>query len=194
MKKILLLLLTTLIFSCSNDDDGLQDFQTSFFTDPRDGQTYQIVKIGNQIWFAENLNYVAPNNLSSCYNNQDSNCFTYGRLYSQSIAKSICPDGYHLPTEDEWAELFNYFGGIDVAYAFIKPNGQIFGNQINFNLLAGGSRSRENFVQLGEAGRYWFDFISSNIPEGIAFDLDGNLTIFTPAVDDVGFSCRCLKD
>ncbi|MGF1556138.1 FISUMP domain-containing protein [Paucihalobacter sp.] len=194
MKNILLLLLlTTFIFSCSNDDDGLQDFETSFFTDPRDGQTYQIVKIGNQTWFAENLNYEAPNNLSSCYNNQETNCFTYGRLYSQSIAKSVCPDGYHLPTEQEWFELFNYFGGVDVAYAFLKPNGQVFGNQINFNLLAGGFRNLQNFQFLGEVGRYWFNFEVTTIPEGIGFNLDGNLGIATPG-PDVGFSCRCIKD
>ena len=53
-------------------------------TDERDGQTYKIVKIGDQIWMAENLNYKTES--SFCYNDSTEYCETYGRLYTWAAA------------------------------------------------------------------------------------------------------------
>jgi uncharacterized protein (TIGR02145 family) len=79
------------------------------FTDNRDGKKYKTVKIGSQIWMAENLNYDA--NGSKCYNNNSSNCDKYGKLYDWEAAKKACPSGWHLPSDAEWITLFNYAGG-----------------------------------------------------------------------------------
>jgi len=77
------------------------------FTDPRDGQKYRTVKIGNQEWFAENLNYDAGDDNSRCPLDKESYCQKYGRLYKDANHAN-CPTGWHVPFEVEWNELFAY--------------------------------------------------------------------------------------
>ncbi|MDR2594070.1 MAG: hypothetical protein LBC87_04795, partial [Fibromonadaceae bacterium] len=92
---------------------------TNTFTDERDGKKYGYVEIGEQTWMAENLNYAvykkdgkvadAPN--GKCYMNEESNCDIYGRLYNWAAAiDSLCPDGWHLPSDAEWTKLTNFVG------------------------------------------------------------------------------------
>jgi len=96
------------------------------FTDARDGQSYATTTIGTQVWMAENLNYEASSG-SYCYNDIESKCDTYGRLYTWAAAmdidaiynttewtgsdanhQGICPTGWHLPSDDDWDVLLNY--------------------------------------------------------------------------------------
>jgi uncharacterized protein (TIGR02145 family) len=45
-----------------------------------------------------------------CYSNSDANCTKYGRLYDWAMAKTVCPSGWHLPSDDEWTRLTDYVG------------------------------------------------------------------------------------
>jgi uncharacterized protein (TIGR02145 family) len=77
---------------------------TNTFTDSRDGKTYKTIKIGNQTWMAENLAFDTGNTCWE-YENDEKNIATYGRLYSLSAAKNACPNGWHLPSDNEWEQL-----------------------------------------------------------------------------------------
>jgi len=88
--------------------------------DVRDGQTYNTVPIGSQCWIKENLNYdqtLFGNDW--CYDNDQANCFIYGRLYDWAAAlqgatgnnfspsgiQGVCPVGWHMPSHNEWTTL-----------------------------------------------------------------------------------------
>lgn len=79
--------------------------------DTRDDQVYRTIEIGTQTWMAQNLNYSTID--SKCYDGSAANCKKYGRLYLQSEAKSVCPTGWHLPSEKEWNVLNDYVDGIN---------------------------------------------------------------------------------
>ena len=90
--------------------------QTDYVIDSDRGTMYGAVKIGTQWWLSENVDATGGR---SCYRNSQENCETYGGLYTwptamnNSIspkAQGICPDGWHIPTTDEWETLFSYFG------------------------------------------------------------------------------------
>ena len=75
------------------------------FTDQRDQKIYPWVKIGNQVWMAENLAFKADTGSWVFYNDvtKDSAYF-----YNWATARYVSPRGWHLPTEKEWSELTDY--------------------------------------------------------------------------------------
>jgi uncharacterized protein (TIGR02145 family) len=123
-----------------------------------EGQDYKTVLIGTQVWMAENLNYNASG--SKCYNNNVSNCAKYGRLYDWETAKTVCPSGWHLPTDDEWTTLTDNVGGASTAGKKLKAtsgwnSGGNGTDEFGFAALPGGISSGNNFYNVGNHGSWW---------------------------------------
>jgi len=180
------------------------------FTDPRDEQTYKTVKIGNQIWMAENLNYASSSG-SWCYNDNSANCAIFGRLYSWKTAISACPIGWNLPSNDDWHELA-LVQDPDAANEDIESliagdklkNKTGWGNpstgttnESGFSALPGGSRDYNGvFGWAGSSGDWWSstEYMSYVLCRSMHKD-DNKVRAFTFSKSDgVGFSVRCIKD
>jgi uncharacterized protein (TIGR02145 family) len=91
--------------------------KNGIYTDKRNDREYRITKINKplsladdnfSLWFAENLDYVDSTleKSSWCYENSKDSCKVYGRLYTWEAAQKACPEGWHLPTHEEWNELY----------------------------------------------------------------------------------------
>jgi uncharacterized protein (TIGR02145 family) len=96
---------TQLNTSINSSNEFIRDSGT--FIDDRDGHKYKWIKIGEQIWMAENLAYDTG---IDCwiYGEERKNLRKYGRLYNWDSAFDACPDGWHLPTQEEWDELTDF--------------------------------------------------------------------------------------
>ncbi|MGB2763263.1 MAG: FISUMP domain-containing protein [Candidatus Aminicenantaceae bacterium] len=179
------------------------DIETGTLTDSRDGQIYKTVKIGNQWWMAENLNYDEGSS-SYCYGNNSSNCNTYGRLYDWYTACNVCPEGWHLPTKSEWTILFNYLGGVTVAGGKMKETGLSHWNSPNtgatnesdFTALPSGCWSSYyySFHNLGNRAYFWTSTADGSLAWN--FSLGYNFAAVSWSCGDKTFcpSVRCVKD
>lgn len=194
MKPYLIFLgISICLLSCSNNDD--ENTTINYFTDSRDDQVYDIVTIGEQTWFAQNLNYDTADDTSVCYDNNSENCFIYGRLYTGDAAQTVCPEGWHLPSKEEWDVLIDYLGGIETAHAFLKPFAMQQGKQIGFNLLAGGWYFA-GFNEISERGHYHTstDGGLPNSFKSVTFEPNVSVTTNSTASSSIMQNCRCIKD
>jgi uncharacterized protein (TIGR02145 family) len=168
--------------------------------DARDGKEYKWVKIGEQVWMAQNLNFQC--NGSNCYLDKEENCKEFGRLYNLEAAKSVCPAGWHLPSDIEWQEFEKYLGMSETD--LVKTNVWRGTNQgkrlvtdttISFQLLYGGYRNPpSNYNLIKMQAFYW----TSSEVQGSAWYrqlYEGIPQIFrSTKKGDWSFSVRCVKD
>ncbi len=178
---------------------------TGVFTDPRDGQQYPAVIIGEQCWMAKNLNYADA--IRSCYGDELKNCDQYGGLYTWEAAQEVCPAGWHIPSTEEWEALTSFLG-IKEAGQKLKstPEDSIpwdGTNETGFSALPAGAGNGEGFHRKGNWALFWSS-TEYNDQRAWFTQLDGfwyeqppkykNLYMGWYYLKSNLFSVRCIKD
>jgi len=133
--------ITTVSCNKNKTETNLIDVTEDAPVNDYDGNTYKTIKIGDQVWMAENLRSTHYSDGSPItfvsYDNDNANVSVYGRLYTWSSSmmgatgsnstpsnvQGIAPDGWHLPSKAEWQKLINYLGGENVAGGKMKEPG-----------------------------------------------------------------------
>ena len=167
--------------------------------DSRDGQVYKTVKIGNQVWMAQNLNYEAKN--SYCYNDSTIYCEKYGRLYSWAAAMESCPSDWHLPSKDEWNALFMAVGGEVTAGKILKSqtgwnNNGNGTDAFGFSALPAGERDDSEYFRYDGDYAYFWSATKYDSRNAYCVRLyhDLELAKLFNLENSFVFSIRCLKD
>ena len=152
------------------------DISYGEFLDTRDNQVYRTLVISNHVWTAQNMNYEimseegkSKNNW--CYNDDPEYCKKFGRLYNWEAAQKACPEGWHLPTADEWLELIedhtceitqerNFPKQYHCAGTSLKTvdgweDGLTNTNEYGFSVMAAGFKVPKGFGGEGVMGEFW---------------------------------------
>jgi len=155
---------------------------------------YGLVDIGGQIWMAKNWGCYVPG--SKCYGNYQANCDWYGRLYDWATAMTVCPSGWHLPSDEDWDKLMNAVGGSSAAGRYLKTSDCGGENKYGFSALPGGyGNFGGNFVNVGYYS-YWWSSSEYNANYAYYRYMDCSLdSAFYNYYDkNYLFSVRCLQD
>ena len=182
-----------------SSDASTYDVVTGTLTDSRDGQTYRTVKIGDQVWMAENLNFVTDN--SWCYNDESDNCAKYGRLYTWAAAvgrdedecgyehtcglgsgdiRGACPKGWHLPSKAEWEALIVAVDGSITEYTSSNTAGSKLKSQTGWTASSGITNEDAFGFSALPAGRRYYNG---------SYSYEGNLASFwSSAENNSGFA------
>jgi len=161
------------------------------------------VQIGNQTWMAENLNDDVSG--SVCYDNDPANCSKYGRLYDWETAKTVCPSGWHLPSNAEWSALISYVendkGCSSCAGKYLKAttgwlNDGNSTDDYDFSALPGGfGYSSGNFRFVGNGGYWWTATENGAIVAYYRYMSYSNAIVSSDYYDKTDlYSVRCLQD
>lgn len=229
MKKVVfylaLIVMCSLNSSCRKDIESKpeKDTVTDVSKNP-----YYTVTIGTQVWMAENLKVtkfrngdLIPNvtdsaewsNLTTpafCWYNNDEGTYgdTYGALYNWYTVKTgdLCPEGWHMPTDEEWTTLTAFLGGESIAGGKLKETGTAHWyspnsgatNETSFNARPGGYRYRDRdgkFASIGYSGLWWSTKeYSETYAWGRNMVFDRTVVNRGIITKKSGISVRCIKD
>jgi len=180
------------------------------FIDARDGKVYKSIKIGDQLWMAENLKYESTN--ARCYDDNPANCETFGKMYDWETAKAVCPSGWHLPNDNDFLSLADFVerasGCWDCAGIMLKSSSDLWESnkgkdEFGFTALPGGyyRDSYDGFAQKNMTAGFWsattgymsgsahFRYFTS-----VNSSLNNKLNLDGFYIDDASANVRCIGD
>ncbi len=178
-----------------------------------DGNTYNTVTIGSQVWMAVNLSTTKFRDGTpiavgaySWYNNDISNKVTYGALYNYYTVvdgHNLCPAGWHVPVDSEWELLTTLLGGESVAGGKLKEAGTAHWvdpntsatNESGFSALPGGYRGNSgDCSSQGYLGTWWTATeYNGTLVSPIALSYDSPMVNRTLHEKTLGYSVRCIQ-
>jgi uncharacterized protein (TIGR02145 family) len=190
-----------------------------------DGNVYHTIKIGTQVWMVENLKTTKYNDGTSiplvkdsatwsnletpgyCWLKNDSQTYKnpYGALYNRHAVNTgmLCPEGWHVPTVEEWTTLAMYLGGESLAGGklkeigtehWVEPNTGAT-NETGFAAVPAGQRNDEG--SMGDVGYhtgFWSSTKASQHTNNIRELYYGETSLVSSWGENVGLSVRCIKD
>ena len=205
----------------SSSLNSIYDAINNTLTDLRDGQVYKTVVIGTQIWMAQNLNYLPEDTVGTFWSGlsvcgggeagtkQEGMCSIYGRLYESSIIEydgyhlNICPDGWNIPSQNQWSIIVDLHGGTDRAGKNLKINEKKFWptneplNTFNFSVLPSGYYNKHNgYVDYEEHNMVVFYILRKNSTQYNAvriYDTEDGV-VYSKFGRNYYAAIRCIKD
>ncbi len=233
IKHLLFVFLFLIHLSCGEDPASTKD-QTDTVTDI-DGNVYKTIKIGDQVWMTENLKVTRYTNgdtipyllipsqwedtndgalcaFVDSKNNNQIDIDTYGLIYNGYIvaidaSRNIAPDGWHVPTDEEWKELEMQIGMFQVDADSTGWRGSLEGNGlksatrmggsnvVGFTALPGGYRDFRGLYGSNEVAYFWSSTVNG---DGHLWMRSLGKSIATigrfPLSKNYGASIRCVKD
>ena len=194
------------------------DINYGSLKDERDGKMYKTVKIGDQVWMAENLNY-AGGGIGHCYEDVPEYCESGGRLYKWDVAREVCPEGWHLPSKAEFDTLLSF---VKLTYdedecslpdMFRATSGWNYGGQgcdkTGFSAVPAGGKHINAYrsPEYNHAGGTAYFLTSTEESKSSVYVMRVGADLASLSIDDYyedqgpcystkesGFSVRCLKD
>jgi uncharacterized protein (TIGR02145 family) len=189
-----------------------------------EGNIYQVVTIGDQIWMAENLrstkyhdgsdimlvtdNSEWENNITGAYtwfDNDPAYKISKGALYNWYTVNTgkLCPSAWHVPSDEEWTILTDYLGGENISGGKLKETGTVqwlspnigATNETGFTALPAGFRAPEGYFNNPRLQELWWSI--SDTTEGAWVRYVGSYDAALTRRDDnkaSGYSVRCIKD
>lgn len=168
----------------------------------RGGVEYKTVLINEHCWTKENMKYVPSTGTTMCYDNLESNCETYGRLYDYEAAALACPSGFRLPTQEEMIAMQEYSGAdmydagkhLKTTTGWAGENGDDF---LGFSALPGGRCNEEQTCSnIGATGYWWTSTEKVKNSNHYTLFLTGDADSFSASTtmdNDQYISVRCVK-
>lgn len=190
------------IMGRKNGSTNVLNGVSGLYKDYRNGNLYKWVRIGDQIWMAENMRYKIAGK-SSAYNNQVRNIQEYGFLYNYNGAQEACPNGWHIPTNVEWLTMIKELEGLVLAGPKLKTTDDWLpkqgNNESGFSAKPGGMRTSVAgaymYKSIRKFGYFWSDDQKTNYDAHALYLRHDFNKIFTKVLPkSYQISVRCIKD